>query len=84
MGKSEKLLSKILEGKSDRNISFDDLCKLLEKLGFDQRIRGSHHVFRKTGILEKPNIQKDASKAKDYQVRQIRTIIIKYNLELKN
>ena len=75
MGKYEKLLLKILEGKSDRNIAFNDLCQLLEKLGFDKRIRGSHHTFRKAGIIEKPNLQKDSNKAKDYQVRQIRTII---------
>lgn len=84
MGKYEKLLSIILEGKSDRNIAFNDLCQLLEKLGFDKRIRGSHHTFRKAEIIEKPNLQKDGSKAKDYQVRQIRTIILKYNLELED
>ena len=83
MGKQEKLLLKILEGKSDANISFNDLCQLLEKLGFEKRIRGSHHVFRKAGIIEKPNLQKDSNKAKDYQVRQIRTIILKYKLVIK-
>ncbi len=83
MGKYEKLLLKILEGKSDRNIAFNDLCQLLEKLGFDKRIRGSHHTFRKAGIIEKPNLQKDSNKAKDYQVRQIRTIILKYNLNIE-
>ena len=84
MGKYEKLLIKILEGKSDANISFNDLCQLLAKLGFDERIRGSHHVFRKAEIQEKPNLQKDGSKAKDDRVRQIRTIILKYNLEIKD
>ena len=83
MGKYEKLLLKILEGKSDRNIAFNDLCQLLEKLGFDKRIRGSHHTFRKAGIIEKPNLQKDSNKAKEYQVRQIRTIILKYNLKIE-
>ncbi|MGK7953072.1 MAG: type II toxin-antitoxin system HicA family toxin [Xenococcaceae cyanobacterium] len=84
MGKYEKLLLKIIEGKSDTNISFSDLCQLLEKLGFDKRIRGSHHIFRQAGIQEKPNLQKDGSKAKDYQIRQIRTIILKYKLEIKD
>ena len=70
MGKYEKLLIKILEGKSDANVSFNDLCQLLAKLGFDEHIRGSHHIFRKAEIQEKPNLQKDGSKAKDYQVRQ--------------
>ena len=80
MGKHEKLLLQILQGISDANISFDDLCGLLKKLGFDERIRGSHHIFRKDGIIEKINLQLDGSKAKAYQVRQVRTVILKYNL----
>jgi len=80
MGKHEKLLLQILQGISDANISFDDLCGLLKKLGFDERIRGSHHIFRKDGIIEKINLQLDGSKAKAYQVRPVRTVILKYNL----
>ncbi|MBL1208667.1 type II toxin-antitoxin system HicA family toxin [Geminocystis sp. GBBB08] len=64
----------------DENILFNDLCQLLKRLGFDERIRGSHHIFRKDGIAEKPNIQSDGNKAKAYQVKQIREIILKYNL----
>jgi len=52
---------------------------LLKKLGFEERIRGSHHIFRKEGIVEKINLQRDGSKAKVYQVRQVRNIILKYN-----
>jgi len=81
MGKYEKLLIKIIEGKSDENIAFDDLCKLLTRLGFELRIKGSHHIFRKEGITEKPNLQKDGNKAKSYQVRQIRDIFIKNNIK---
>ena len=80
MGKYDKLLSQILRGTSDANISFDDLCNLLINLGFEERTRGSHHMFRKTGIFEKINLQRDGSKAKVYQVRQVRNIIPKYNL----
>ncbi len=80
MGKYDKLLVQILRGRSNANISFDDLCKLLITLGFDERTRGSHHIFRKAGILEKINLQRDGSKAKMYQVRQVRNIILKYNL----
>lgn len=86
MGKYEKLLFQILRGTSDANIAFDDLCQLLLRLGFEERIRGSHHTFRKTGIEEKINLQRDDSKAKAYQVRQVRTVILKYKLggELKD
>lgn len=71
MSKHEKLLLKILQGGSDANISFNDLCNLLKKLGFEERVRGSHHIFKKEGIIEKINLQRDDSKAKMYQVRQV-------------
>ncbi len=80
MGKHEKLLFQILQGASDANISFDELRALLKNLGFDERTRGSHHIFRKAGILEKINLQLDGSKAKAYQVRQVRAVIVKYGL----
>ncbi|MBA7683415.1 hypothetical protein ES703_91779 [subsurface metagenome] len=44
------------------------------------RIKGSHHVFRKYGVIEKVNLQKEGNKAKPYQVRQVRNIIVKYKL----
>jgi len=80
MGKWDDLLEVILRGTSDANILFDDLCNLLIRLGFERRTTGSHNVFRKAGIPEKPNLQRSGSHAKPYQVRQIRDIIIKYNL----
>ena len=52
MGKDEKLLSDLLRGRSDANIEFEDLCQLLRSLGFDERISGSHHIFRRSGIEE--------------------------------
>ncbi|GBE04857.1 YcfA-like protein [bacterium BMS3Abin10] len=80
MGKYEKLLLKILRGASDANINFEDLCNLLKNLGFQERIRGSHHIFRKEGAVEKINMQRDRNKAKPYQVKQVRNVIIKYKL----
>ena len=80
MGKYEKLLLQILRGASDANIAFDELCQLLIRLGFEERVRGSHHTFRKQGVEEKINLQRDGSKAKAYQVRQVRAVIVKYKL----
>jgi len=80
MGEYKKLLLQILRGDTDTNIPFDDLCHLLKKMGFDERIRGSHHIFRKEGIIEKINLQRDDVKAKAYQVRQVRNVILRYNL----
>jgi hypothetical protein len=81
MGKYEKLLFQILRGVSDTNIAFEDVRKLLLRLGFAERVRGSHHIFRKEGIEEKINLQQDQAKAKAYQVRQVRAVILKYKME---
>ncbi len=78
MGKQEKILWQILRGISDANIKFADLRNLLIHLGFEERIKGSHHLYRKSGVFEKINIQKDGSKAKPYQIKQVRDIILKY------
>ena len=80
MTRHEKLIDRILRGSSDANIDFDDLCGLLAHLGFALRGRGSHHVFSKPGISERINLQRDGAKAKPYQVRQVRGIIVKYRL----
>lgn len=80
MGKHEKLLLKILSGTSDANIQFDDLCMLLKYMGFDMRVNGSHHMFRKKAVIEKINLQREGNKAKPYQVKQVRNVIVKYKL----
>jgi hypothetical protein len=80
MGKYEKLILQILSGTSDANIKFEDLCNLRKRLGFEMRVKGSHHMFRKEGILEKINLQREGDKAKPYQVKQVRSIILKYKL----
>lgn len=83
MGRSSKLLEKILNGKSDQNIKFNDLCNLLSKLGFELRIKGSHYIYYKNGIQEIVNIQQIDGHSKAYQVKQIREIIIHYKLEIQ-
>jgi len=81
MSRYDKLIARLLRGDADTNMAFDDLCDLLQRLGFEMRTRGSHHIFRKSGIEERINLQRDGDKAKAYQVRQIRSIILKYNLK---
>ncbi|MCP9449252.1 MAG: hypothetical protein NNA21_04215 [Nitrospira sp.] len=75
-----KILQQVLSGTSDANVRFDDLCQLLLGLQFEMRIRGSHHLFRKAGVEEKLNLQRDGDKAKPYQVRQVRAVLLKYHL----
>ena len=80
MSKVDKIREKILFGFSDSNIEFDVLRKLLQSFGFAERIKGSHHIFTKTEVDEIINIQPLKSKAKAYQVKQIRNLIFKYRI----
>jgi hypothetical protein len=84
MGKYEKLIQKILSTTSDKNINFTDLCKLLIRLDFKERIKGDHHIFTREDVEEIINIQPRGSKAKPYQVKQIRNLIIDYRLGEKD
>ena len=80
MSKHQKLIQQILSGRADANIRFDELRALLIHLGFSERTRGSHRNFRRVGLEEKLNLQCDGSKAKAYQVKQVRAVILKYQL----
>ena len=80
MGKYDKLIFRILRGTSDANIAFSDLRNLLKYFGFEERTKGSHHIFRKAGIEDKINLKREGSKAKAYQVRQVRNIMLRYKL----
>jgi predicted RNA binding protein YcfA (HicA-like mRNA interferase family) len=80
MGKFAKTLSIILRGTSDANVPFKDLCLLLLNLGFAERVRGDHHIYSKEGVEEILNLQPIGSKAKAHQVKQVRTVILKYKL----
>jgi len=82
MSKTEKLLSQVLSGRTDTSIRFSDLCQLLKRLGFKERIRGSHHIYTREGVEDRINLQKSGSEAKPYQVRQVRAVILKYRLEV--
>jgi predicted RNA binding protein YcfA (HicA-like mRNA interferase family) len=80
VGRLEKTIEQVLSAKSDANVSFEDLRHLLTALGFDERTRGSHHMFSKPGVEELINLQRDGSKAKPYQVKQVRAVLLKYRL----
>jgi predicted RNA binding protein YcfA (HicA-like mRNA interferase family) len=80
MSKHGKLLRQVPCGTSDANIAFDDLCQLLIRVGFQERITGSHHVFRKEDVRERINLQREGDKAKAYQVRQVREVFAAHEL----
>jgi len=80
----EKLLLQILRGISEANIPFEGLITLPRHLGFEERIKGSHHIFTKDGVEEILNLEPKRAKAKPYQVKQVRPVILKYKLAEKD
>ena len=69
-----------MSGTADASIRFEDLCHLLESLGFEKRVRGSHHIFRRIGVAAKVNLQRAGAQAKPYQVKQVRAVILEAKL----
>ena len=80
MSKWRKILDQIVRAAHDSSLAFDDVCGLLERLGFDRRTKGSHNVFRRRDVVERVNLQGDGKHAKAYQVKQVRDIIVRYRL----
>ncbi|WP_232420173.1 type II toxin-antitoxin system HicA family toxin [Nitrosococcus watsonii] len=74
------MIEKILRGRSDASIGVEELRSLLKSLGFEERIRGSHHIYRRVDIEERLNLQHEGAKTKPYQVHQVRAVILKYRL----
>lgn len=83
MSRIEKVLARLLEGRSDNNFEFSDLCLILERGGFTLRQgKGSHKIWFKDDVAEIINLQPRGSQAKAYQVKQVRDLIHKYQLEI--
>ena len=80
MSRHQKILLAILSGTQDSGIMFADLQAVLERLGFRCRVRGDHFIYTMDGIEEIINLQPKGGKAKPYQVKQVRQIILKYQL----
>jgi predicted RNA binding protein YcfA (HicA-like mRNA interferase family) len=78
MSKKEKAVRRILDGTMDPNIPFDELTSVLRELGFEERVRGSHHIFAHPDFVEIINLQPVRGEAKPYQVRQVRRLILRH------
>ncbi len=84
MSRASKILSKIIEGRGDANVAFADLCHLLDRAGFSRRsAKGSHVIYFKDGLPEILNLQPRGSKAKPYQVRQVRDLFVNHQLDIE-
>jgi predicted RNA binding protein YcfA (HicA-like mRNA interferase family) len=78
MSKREKILLKLLSGNADNNFDLNDLIQVLLLYDFEERkTGGSHRIFTKAKIEGIINLQKTKdSKAKPYQVKQVRDFLI--------
>jgi hypothetical protein len=76
MARTHQLLEQILRGDSDANIPFSGMLQLLHRLGFEERVKGSHHIFSGEGVAEILNLQPRRNKCKPYQVKLVRNVII--------
>jgi len=76
MARTHKLLEQILRGDADANIPFSGMVQLLRRLGFQERVKGGHHIFFREGVPEILNLQPLGNKCKPYQVKQVRNVII--------
>ena len=78
MSRYGKLAWRILNGGSDQSIRFDELAAFLNRLGFEVRVRGSHHIYTHPMVVEIVSLQRRSDgTAKPYQVRQVRDIILR-------
>jgi len=80
MSQYEKLLLSVLSGTRDRSILFSDLQTVLERSGFQCRVKGDHFIYTKDGVEEIINLQPSGNQAKPYQVKQVRNILLNYRL----
>lgn len=75
-----RALSRVLQGDADACIRFRDLRAVLARLGFSERVKGSHHIFTRADTAEILNLQARGSFAKPYRVKQVRRVILRYKL----
>ncbi len=80
MSSRDKLIQRILSGA--KNVSFDEVESLLLWLGFNVKVSGSHHVFRKLSGCCTVSIKK-RSQLLAYQIDDLREVLIKHGYEEK-
>jgi predicted RNA binding protein YcfA (HicA-like mRNA interferase family) len=82
MSKHNETRERILSGTCNANVGFDDLCQFLNRIGFHNRTKGSHHIFSRKDIPDIINLQPARDgKAKPYQVKQVARLIKHFNLQ---
>lgn len=77
----QKTKAALLEVSKDYSHRFDDIVNYLQSAGWTMRLKGSHHIFTRPGVLVLLNLQPEKNgKAKAYQIRQVRRMLTQFNL----
>jgi predicted RNA binding protein YcfA (HicA-like mRNA interferase family) len=78
----EKTKAALLEPERDYGHRFIDVVRLLQATGWILRQKGSHHIFKRTGVPILPNLQPEKDgKAKAHQIRQLRRALLQFNIK---
>lgn len=81
--KPSRLLLRLTSG-AVTNVDFSDAQLLLEALGFEEvRVTGSHHLYARPDVLEQLNLQDRRGQAKPYQLRQLISLVKRYDLTIE-
>ena len=75
MSKFDKLINKIF---STSSVSYEDAENILLSLGFELKVRGSHHNFRKKNYLTTVTIKK-IKELLPYQIKLLRQVLIDHD-----
>ena len=77
-----KLLARIEQNAT--NVAFNDFVRIVKGFGFvEDRVSGSHHIFKHAQVRELVNLQDYQGQAKPYQIRQFLKVVERYNLKLE-
>lgn len=71
MSIDEKIIKKILDG---RKVSYKDAEKILLYLGFELKIKSSHHIFRKKGCIYNVSLKK-RTELLGYQIKMLQEVL---------
>ena len=81
--KPSRLLLRLRSG-AVTNVGFSVAQLLLEALGFvEVRVTGSHHVYVRLDVPEQLNLQDRQGQAKPYQLRQLISLVKRYDLTIE-
>ena len=79
----KKLLKQIYN--NNKNVQFNELIVIAEAFGFiPARSDGSHFIYKNEKINEWINLQNKNGEAKPYQIKQLLSLIEKYNLKMED